>query len=168
MAYFATRAGIPTNLSFHRGSYGPFSNDVKPMVTRLVNNGLLREERVGQMLRVRPGTTYSDAIAAYRESLRDWEPLIDRVADLFMRMNTQRAEIAATVDFVARDLSAEMKRTPAETEVLEGVVQWKQRRRPPLDKNDVAEEIRALNLMGWLHLAPSPDLPVSTEAVLDV
>ncbi len=91
LAYFATQAGLPTGLQFHRGSYGPFSEDVKPMVTRLVNNGVLQEERVGRMFRVVPGRTYADAAAAYREAISGWEPIIDRIADLFLRMDTGRA-----------------------------------------------------------------------------
>ena len=52
--------------------------------------------------------------------------------------------------------------------MLAEVMAWKQRRRPPLDESEVAEEIRALNLFGWLGLETSPELPVSMEAMLDV
>ena len=168
LAYFATQAGLPTGLRFHRGSYGPFSEDVKPMVTRLVNNGVLQEDRIGRMFRVVPGRTYEDAAAANREAISGWEPIIDRIADLFLRMDTGRAEIAATVDFASRELTAQKGRKPDEAEVLSETMQWKQRRRPPLEVNQVAEEIRSLNLLGWLDLPLSPSLPVSMEATLDV
>ena len=107
LAYFATQAGLPTGLQFRRGSYGPFSEAVKPMVSRLVNNGVLQEDRVGRMFRVLPGRTYDDAATAYREAISAWEPIIDRIADLFLRMDTGRAEIAATVDFASRELTAQ-------------------------------------------------------------
>ena len=168
LAYFATQAGLPTGLRFHRGSYGPFSEEIKPMVTRLVNNGVLQEERAGRMFRVLPGVAYGDAASTYHEAISAWEPIIDRIADLFLRLDTNRAEVAATVDFAARELTAQTGHKSSETEVLAEVMRWKQRRRPPLEESLVAEEIRGLNLFRWLDLQPSPDLPVSMEAMLDV
>jgi hypothetical protein len=44
--------------------------------------------------------------------------------------------------------------------VFEAVVDWKQRRRPPLAAADVATTIRGLAARGWLPVAPSPDLPL--------
>src|SRR5712691_11551918 len=45
IAYFATQFGIPTGLRYERGSYGPFSPQLKGLIARLANNGLIREER---------------------------------------------------------------------------------------------------------------------------
>ncbi|HIQ20657.1 MAG TPA: Appr-1-p processing protein [Planctomycetes bacterium] len=169
IAYFATDAGIPTGLSYRRGSYGPYAPELKAAITRLVNNGLLREERLGRMFVVKPGPTFQDACRAYEQELTRWRDLIDRLADLFMRMTTQQAEIAATVHLVARELTSE-ERTgkPTEKEVLAQVMQWKQKRRPPLDRNEVARTIRGLGMLGWLDVTASSDLPVSEEAMLDV
>ena len=55
MAYFATEAGIPTKLEFRKASYGPFAEGLKRIITRLENNGLIREERWGRMMRVQTG-----------------------------------------------------------------------------------------------------------------
>jgi len=55
LAYLATEEGLPTGLQFTRGSYGPYSSGLKRLVTRLVNNGLIREERLGRMFALRPG-----------------------------------------------------------------------------------------------------------------
>ncbi|HSB72355.1 MAG TPA: macro domain-containing protein, partial [Candidatus Methylomirabilis sp.] len=55
IAYFATESGIPTGLRYGRGSYGPFASEMKGLVTRLVNNGLLQENKIGRMFAVRPG-----------------------------------------------------------------------------------------------------------------
>jgi uncharacterized protein YwgA len=43
IAYFATTAGIPTGLDFERRPYGPRSEDLPRLTTRLINNGLLAE-----------------------------------------------------------------------------------------------------------------------------
>ncbi|MEO7818974.1 MAG: macro domain-containing protein, partial [Actinomycetota bacterium] len=82
LAYFATEAGIPTGLEYSKGSYGPFADELKPLITRLVNNGLVEETRLGRMFAVVPGPTFKDARETFSSSLVEWEEAIDRVADL--------------------------------------------------------------------------------------
>jgi hypothetical protein len=78
---------------------------------------------------VKPGPTYPDAARAYRADLDRWEPIIDRVADLFLRIQrTQQAEVAATVRFAAQELAKESGRKPSEVDVLHEVMHWKRRR----------------------------------------
>lgn len=169
IAYFATESGIPTGLSYRRGSYGPYAPDLKALITRLVNNGLIREERLGRMFVVKPGPTFQDACRAYERDLAEWKGTIEALADLFMRMRTEQAELAATVHFAAKAVAA--KKTaeqPRELEVLAEVMSWKQKRRPPLKEADVAATIRGLSMLGWLKVKPSFDLPLSEEAMLDV
>jgi O-acetyl-ADP-ribose deacetylase (regulator of RNase III)/uncharacterized protein YwgA len=168
VAYFATESGIPTKLDFVKGSFGPYSSELKGQLTRLVNNGLIREEHMGQMFAVRVGPTFADARAAYQHEIERWSEIIDKLADLFMRMRTNQAEVAATVHFAAKALTDRTHETPTETEVLAEVKQWKQKRRPPLNEAEVALAIRNLNMLGWLHAKPSSDLPLNEEALLDV
>lgn len=169
IAYFATESGIPTGLSYRRSSYGPYAPELKALITRLVNNGLIREERLGRMFAVKTGPTFQDAWRAYEGELAGWNKTIEAVADLFMRMRTQQAELAATVHFVAKGVASKKNaEQPSELEVLGEVMSWKQKRRPPLKEADVAATIRGLSMLGWLKVKPSSDLPVSEEAVLDV
>lgn len=168
IAYFATESGIPTGLRYEKGSYGPYAADLKPLITRLVNNGLIREERLGSMFAVRVGSTFRDACASYRETLSGWRDSIERIADLFMRMDTQQAEIAATVRFAAQTLAGRNEEHPSETEVLDEVMSWKQKRQPPLHEAEVAKTIRNLSMLGWLDVRCSCELPVDEEALLDV
>ncbi len=42
IAYFATENGLPTGLHHEKSYYGPFAPELKPVISRLVNNGLLR------------------------------------------------------------------------------------------------------------------------------
>ncbi len=168
IAYFATEEGLPTGLRYQRGSYGPFAPDLKRLITQLVNNGLLREQRLGQMFSVVPGMTYEDAIRSYGRELAQWEPIIDRIADLFLRMRTQQAELAATVHFAARALSVETKDNQSEQDVLEAVKRWKQKRRPPLEEKEIGQAIRSLNLLGWVKARPSATLPLPAEMLQDI
>lgn len=69
IAYFATRLRIPTGIEFRKGSYGPYSPTLKAVETKLVNNGLIKEERLERMLRARVGPTYQDARKVYPDEL---------------------------------------------------------------------------------------------------
>jgi uncharacterized protein YwgA/O-acetyl-ADP-ribose deacetylase (regulator of RNase III) len=162
IAYFATEAGLPTGLEFVKGSYGPYSADLKPMLSKLVNNGLIEERSLGRMLAVCPGPTFKDAKASFEFDLAEWTGIIEQVADLFMRMQTQQAEIAASVLFVVRKSSPSDVLT--EYDVFQSVMDWKIRRKPPLHPEQVAQTVRSLNLLSWVKLAPSSNLPIAQEA----
>ncbi len=108
IAYFATEMGLPTGLHFVRGSYGPFSPEVQSLVTSLVNNGLIHEVQLGKMFAVKVGPTYKDAVQTFGPELEQWESIINRITDLFLRMRTHEAEVAATVHFTAQALYREV------------------------------------------------------------
>jgi O-acetyl-ADP-ribose deacetylase (regulator of RNase III) len=168
IAYFATESGIPTGLQYRRGSFGPFAPDLKRRTTSLVNNGLICEEQLGRMFAVKVGPTYADAQRAYREQIEHWSPVIEKTADLFMRLNTNQAEVAATVHFASRELTRHAAEPPTESAILREVLNWKQKRRPPLESKEVALTIRSLNMLSWLGAKASDDLPISEEEVLNV
>jgi uncharacterized protein YwgA len=162
IAYVATREGLPTGFEYERGSFGPFSRDLKNAQAKLINDNLLQEEHLGQMFVVKVGPNFEAARKKHQGSLEQWSGIIDRATDLFVRMNTDQAEVVATVLFAAGELKRNGER-PAETEVLEAVMQWKQKRRPPLDRNGVASAIRNLAMLRWLDVKPDPALPVLEE-----
>ena len=166
IAYFATLTGIPTKLEYKRASFGPYAPDLKRATTRLVNNGLIREKQMGSLFAVEVGPTFRDARRAYASQLDRWGDQISRVADLFLRMQTKHAEVAATVAFAARSLHDRLGRRPSEVEVYAAVMEWKQRRRPPLHEADVALTIRGLSMLGWLDVEASKELPIQEEALL--
>lgn len=168
MAYVATREGLPTGLEFRKGSFGPFAAQLKQQIARLVNNGLVREERLGRMFAVKVGPTFDDARCAYLNSLNQWNATIDRIVDLFCRTKTNQAEIMATVMFSASQLQSQKNEPPSECDVLNDVKQWKQRHRPPLEEQDIAYTIRNLAALGWLHVTPCSDLPLPEEAMTGV
>jgi hypothetical protein len=159
---------LPTGLQFQRGSFGPFSRDVKQLQTQLVNNGLVFEERLGPMFAVRVGDTFDDARRAYSSEIECWEPTLARIADLFVRMNTKQAEIAATVLFAAHEVADEKGGMPAEIDVLRDILQWKQRRKGFPEADKIAVAIRNLAALGWIKVKPSADLPLPVEAMADV
>jgi O-acetyl-ADP-ribose deacetylase (regulator of RNase III) len=171
IAYFSTELGLPTGLRFVRESYGPFSPDVSPLLARLVNNGLIQEVQLGKMFALKLGPKYADIAQEFQTELAQWVSIIDRVTDLFLRMRTQQAEVAATIHFTAQTLQHKSGDTITEKAIFEGVKYWKQRRRPPLQDQEIAQAIRDLNLLGWIQAQPSPELPFAEkdeELLLDV
>ncbi|MBN1984332.1 MAG: macro domain-containing protein [Chitinivibrionales bacterium] len=168
IAYFATQTGIPTGLKYQRGSYGPYSAELKKNMAILFNNGLLKEEELGRMLTVKVGSAYTDSRQLYEKHVAQWEAIIDKIVDLFTRMNTTQAEIAATVHFAANELRQSTPDRIDEMAILKSVMQWKQKRRPPLNERDVAKSIRELNILSWLEAKASMDLPIEEEEFLSV
>jgi hypothetical protein len=133
------------------------------MIARLLNNGLIQEEQKGKMFRIRPGSTYADARLAYASDLERWNNTIERTVDLFMRMDTQQAEVAATVLFAENEVRRQGEEAPSERKVFDYVMQWKLKRRPPLNAIEVALAVRNLAALGWLKVAASENLPVGEE-----
>lgn len=163
IAYVATNEGLPTRLSHRRGSFGPFSQELKNVEAKLINNGLLQEERQGKMFMVKVGPNFHRVRQKYAPAFERWAKVMDKTADLFMRVNTDQAEVIATVLFAAHELSPDRKAPPTETEVLQAVMQWKQKRRPPLDEITVASTVRNLGMLRWLNVKASADLPLPEE-----
>jgi O-acetyl-ADP-ribose deacetylase (regulator of RNase III)/uncharacterized protein YwgA len=167
VAYFATELGLPTGLNYRRSSYGPFADELKGVLTRLVNNGLIREEQIGRMFVVKVGPAFQDALPIYQKDLEVWKPIMDQVADLLLRTSTDQSEIAATVHFTTKALQDFMDRIPTEREVLDAVMKWKQRRNPPLEEGEVAIAIRNLAALRWIDVVPSSDLPLQGDPVFE-
>ena len=163
IAYVATRQGLPTGFVYHKGSFGPFREDLKNAEAKSVNSNLLQEERQGQMFLVKTGLNFEKARTDYQIALDKWMLIIEKTTDLFMRVNTDQAEVIATVMFAADALKKETRAAPTEVEVFEAVLRWKHKRRPPLDESDVASTIRNLGMLRWLDVKPDTALPVPEE-----
>ncbi|NLV23133.1 MAG: Appr-1-p processing protein [Syntrophomonadaceae bacterium] len=163
VAYFATELGLPTGLSYRRSSYGPFAAELKGILSKLVNNGIICEEPTGNMFEVKVGPAFRTALPIYQKDLEAWKPIMQHVADLFRYTSTKESEIAATVHFTAKALKDFMGKKPTEREVLDAVMMWKLRRNPPLDEREVAIAIRDLAALHWIDVAPSDDMPIPEE-----
>jgi predicted transcriptional regulator len=115
------------------------------------------------MFNVKVGPTFSDARKAYAKDLEQWEGIISKTADLFMRINTRQAEIIATILFAVHLVRQAGIQKPTELNVFEEVMKWKIKRKPPLDKKEVALAIRNLAALGWLNVNSSKELPLPEE-----
>lgn len=152
LVYFATQAGIPTGLEYVADSYGPYAADLKRMLARLQNNGLAIEQQRGTVFEVRVGPTYRDAVTRFRELMEPWRPAVERTVDLMSRMDTRRAEVAASVHFASASLGQRHGRQPTAREVVEAVERWKIRRKPPLTRDAIIDPLVVLALRGWIDV----------------
>src|SRR3989304_896549 len=168
LAYVAVASGLPLDIEFKRGSFGPFSPSLKRMTSRLIGNGLIIEQQSDQMFEIKVGQQFDNAIRAYATELVQWESIISKVADLFARTTTHQAEVIATVLYAARELGANSSRRIGEAEIVSAVLDWKLRRRPPLSPTEVAYTVRNLAALKWLDLKPDAAeiLPFETPVEL--
>lgn len=154
LAYFATEAGVATGLKFERGSYGPFSPNLKRHIAQLQNNGLLVETRRGRMFEVRVGPTYADAVSRVRERMEPYREAVERSVDLMARMDTHAAEVAATVHYVAAEAEEEAGGPPTLSDVMRRVNSWKQGR---FEGDAVVDAVALLCMRGWSRIAVDED-----------
>lgn len=158
IAYFATQAGLPTGLEYKAASYGPYAELLKPALARLQNNALAVEVQNGRLLEVRVGPTFHDAAEAFSDQVQAYEDVIARTVDLVVRLDTTRAEVAASVHYVTKTLAEQLGRTPSSSEVLDGVERWKIRRRPPFQRPDILQAIVSLATRGWVEISPDESI----------
>ncbi|MFB8438081.1 macro domain-containing protein [Streptomyces niveus] len=154
IAYFATAAGLPTDLEYERASYGPFAANLKPTVAKLQNNGVINEHQVGNRFEVRVGETFSDARREYSDYLTKWDDAIESTCDLVARFDTTQIEIAATVHYTTSFLAKKYGVTPSASEVLRAVELWKIQRKPPLQREDILGAIVNLATRRWIEVRP--------------
>ena len=116
------------------------------------------------MFSVKTGPTFKDAQIRYKKVIEENEPIIKKLTDLFLRINTtHQAELAATIHYSAQYLIKERKIKPSESDVLKAVMEWEQKRKPPFKEDEVASTIRNLASLGFLNVKPSVDLPIQKE-----
>ncbi|NQS98575.1 MAG: macro domain-containing protein [candidate division Zixibacteria bacterium] len=165
IAYIATVIGLVTGLQFQKRSYGPYSAELNNKLTSLVNSGLLIEQKRirGYRFVYKIGSQFEESKMKYQAQLTEWDPIIEKTVDLFMRLDTRQSEIVATIIYSYHDLPRNNKNKPSELDVLNYVKGWKIRRRPPLDESEIADNIRNLAILGWLNVEYSPELPVSYD-----
>lgn len=163
LAYFATHLGLPTNLNFGRGSYGPFAPDLKRVASELVNQGILEERRAGRGFVLERGPAFADAMKLLdRDHVERWRPIVAKVVDLALRLPPRELEVAASVHFVAQELSRDRHERPSEREIVREVLAWKPSR---VTEELARSAVRALNLLGWIDAEPDPEFDPDDEPV---
>lgn len=159
ICYVVTEMGVPTGFQFRKGSYGPFSDDVKRALHEFANRNWLHEIQLGPMTAMRVGPQYEHDRHRWAEGLAQYEPKITKAVDLFSRIkSTEQAEEVMTVLFASRELKRNRTDLLAEQELYDYVLAWKKSWRTEAKQHAVASAIRNLVLLGWMRLQPSESL----------
>jgi uncharacterized protein YwgA len=146
--------GVPTGFDFGKGSYGPFSGDVKLALHDFANRNWLHEQQLGRMMSLRLAPQYSRDRNQFREQIERYQKKISKAVDLFSRIkNTEQAEEVMTVFFAARQLKQDKQnQTPTEQDLQDYILNWKKSWRTEEKKSAVASTVRNLIMLGWLQL----------------
>jgi O-acetyl-ADP-ribose deacetylase (regulator of RNase III)/uncharacterized protein YwgA len=161
ICYVLTEMGVETGFRFRKGSYGPFSDDVKLALHDFANRNWVFEKPLGQMMALRVGPQYERERDRFNAVIGRHEKKIAKTVDLFSRIkNTEQAEEVLTVLFASRELKqARPQQEVTEQELFDYILEWKKTWRTDARRLAVAEAIRNLVMLGWLRLQFSESLP---------
>ncbi len=164
ISYVVTEMGVPTGFRFTKGSYGPFSGDVKLALHDFANRNWLNEQQLGRMIALRVAPQYERDRGRFKEQIDTYQTKIVKAVDLFSRIkSTEQAEEVLTVLFASRELKqAKRNDDMAEQDLQDYILDWKKSWRADEKKHAVANAIRNLVLLGWVRLRISESLTEAT------
>jgi uncharacterized protein YwgA len=160
ICYVVTEMGVPTGFRFRKGSYGPFSADVKRALHELANRNWVQEVQLGSMTAMRVSQQYEHDRVRFLEQIEPHGKKIAKAVDLFSRIkSTEQAEEVLTVLFASREVKhAHPAENVAEQQLFDYILAWKTSWQSEAKRQAVASAIRNLVLLGWMRLSPSASL----------
>lgn len=124
ICFILSRYGTDLNISFSKGIYGPYSSDIKQMITILSNNNLIHEKEIGNMILLTVDKSFKLDTTLY--SKKDKEN-INKTFHLFKRIkDTNQAELITTIIYSFDQLS-ETSKNVTENMIYDYIVDWKKR-----------------------------------------
>jgi hypothetical protein len=156
--------GVPTGFEFGKGSYGPFSDDVKLALQDLANRNWLQEAPLGKMIALRVGPEYERDRKKYEEQIKRHQSKVMKTVDLFSRIkSTEQAEEVITVLFASRQLKQVKPASEiGEQQLFDYILDWKKSWRNEEKKSALASAIRNLVLLGWMRVQISDSMSEAT------
>ena len=154
ISYVVTEMGVPTGFEFRKGSYGPFSGDVKLALHNFANRNWLHEQQLGRMIALRVAPPYRKDRNRYMDQIERYQGKIAKTVDLFSRIkSTEQAEEVMTVLFATRQLKQSRRDGEvAEQDLHDYILNWKKSWQNEEKKQSIANTIRNLVLLGWLRV----------------
>jgi O-acetyl-ADP-ribose deacetylase (regulator of RNase III)/uncharacterized protein YwgA len=160
LCYVLTEMGVPTGFQFGKGSYGPFSEDVKAALHELANRNWLQEKPLGRMVALAVGPQYEQDRSKFASQIKAHQKRISKAVDLFSRIkSTDQAEVVLTVLYTSRQLKqARGTDIVEEQDIYDYVLEWKKAWRTEEKQRALASAIRNLALLGWMKVRVSEQL----------
>ena len=153
IAYVLTEMGVPTGFVFGKGSYGPFSGDMKAALHDFANRNWLQELPLGRMIAFRVGLQYEKDRRGLGREIELYGSKIGKTVDLFSRIKTtDQAEEVATIIYACQVLkSRRTNGSVAEQDIHDYVLDWKPAWRTAEKADAVAHSIRNLVMLNWVR-----------------
>lgn len=147
VCFVLTRAGVKTGFKFVEGSYGPYSKEIKDVITVLSNANYMTERRLGRMVETVVSPSFKLNFEDYsREDIENTE----RAIDLLSRIkSTEHAEMITTVLFAFDELK-QKNHNVTDEDVINHIVRWK----PHWEKEKIESIKRTifnLSVLGWMN-----------------
>nr|WP_223250185.1 macro domain-containing protein [Lysobacter maris] len=160
ICYVVTEMGVPTNFSFGKGSYGPFSDGVKDALHDFANRNWIHEEQLGRMLALRVDESYEKDRTKYLDQISEHQRRIMKAVDLFSRIkNTEQAEEVMTVLYACRQIKdGAVDREVEELDLYKYILDWKKSWNTDEKRASLAGAIRSLVLLGWMKVRISESM----------
>lgn len=154
ICFVLTRNGVDTGFVFSKGSYGPFSSQVKDSITALANANLIVEKQLGKMISL----SVSDGVEIHREKFTDEElNAVKQTVDLFGRVkSTEQAEMIATVLYSYDQLVKE-RDVISDKDVYDYVLDWKPRWKTEKEF-DLCDTIQNMAMLSLMNVSCSGEL----------
>lgn len=164
ICYVLTEMGVPTGFDFGKGSYGPFSDDIKRALHDFANRNWVIEQQLGRMMALRVGPQYETDRAKFQEQIQQHQKKVTKVVDLFSRIkSTDQAEEVFTVLYASRHLKqADPEREITEEELLGYILDWKKSWNTDEKKAAISSAIRNLVILGWMRARISESVDEAT------
>ncbi len=160
ICYVVTELGVPTGFEFGKGSYGPFSADVKPALHDFANRNWVLEKPLGRMVALHVGEQFDEDRRKFAVEIEKYRKSIDKTVDLFSRIkDTEQAEEVLTVLYASRQVKkGDRNADVEEQQIYDYILDWKKAWRSAEKQEAVAEAVRNLALLGWIRVRPSRTL----------
>ena len=154
ICYVITRNGVNTGFIFSKGSYGPFSSQVKDSITALANANLITEKQLGRMISIR----VPDNVEIHKDKFTETElEAVEKTIDLFGRIkSTDQAEMVATVLYSYDQLKQNNTKI-SDKDVYDYVLDWKPRWK--IEKNfELCDAIHNMAMLSLIDVEYSGEL----------
>lgn len=161
ISYVMTELGVHTGFSFSKGSYGPFSPELKNALTILANANLVEEKQLGKMTAIFASENYQEKRGVLFSRIRRYERQINKTVDLFSRIkSTDQAEEVSSIIYATKFLKDEQNlNLVSEQDVFDYILDWKKSWQENGRPENLATGIRNLQMLGWVKLKYSQTLP---------
>lgn len=148
ICYVLSRYGTDLGLQFTKGTYGPYSSDIKKMITILSNSNLIYEKEYGKMMLILVSDSFKIDKSLYSD--KDKEN-VNKTFQLFKRIKDSiQAELITTILFSFDELTKH-NTSITENMIYEYIVDWKKRYSDYQSEMRLRELIKSLTTLELIH-----------------